>query len=270
MQIHLCAVLGVAGLLASTILSVNAGADERQECSASQFQSTGLTSYAATREQRIANTSENEINPGMNGSIKVHGWNQADVLVRACIIAAAPTADEARSLVAEISIVKSAGEIEATGPSPDDRRNWSVSYDIWLPNADSIKLDAYNGSISVAEVSGQIHFKTLNGSVHLQEVSGEVEGSSTNGSLAITIPDGAWAGKDIRVKTTNGSVNLRLPSDAAAHVDFSTVNGSIHSDFPMTMESEESRKHVFFDIGGGGPTIAAETVNGSVHIGRGA
>ena len=97
-----------------------------------------------------------------------------------------------------------------------------------------------------------------------------MEGSSTNGSLAITIPAGAWTGKDMRVETTNGSVHLQLPSDLTARIDASTANGSIHSDFPMNAVSFDSRKHLTFDIGSGGPTIQASTVNGSIHIGRGA
>jgi hypothetical protein len=116
MEIHLRSVLGVAGLLLATG-SLCAWADEPNKCSPRQFQTSGLVTYAEMREQRVANQSSNTVNPGMNGSIKVHGWQQSDVLIRACIITAAPTEDEAHDLTSQISIIKAPGEIEASGPS---------------------------------------------------------------------------------------------------------------------------------------------------------
>jgi len=237
------------------------------DCSASHFQHNDLVSYAEMREQRLASASTNAIDPGQNGSIRVHGWNNPDVLVKACIQAAARTESEARSVASQVAITRGPGAIEATGPSKSDELYWGLSYEVWVPNGSNIKLDANNGSISVDTVNGQIRFHTLNGSVRLADVGGDVDGSTTNGSVSIELAGSGWNGNGLHVKTTNGSVKLDLPDNFSAQIQASTVNGRIHSDFPVTM-SGDIGKNMSFQLGSGGPTIEARTVNGSVHIGR--
>ncbi len=238
-----------------------------KECSANRFHVNDLVSYAESRQQRLPNGSTNYVNPGENGSIRVHGWNNSDVLVKACIQAAAPTDSEARALAAQVTIARGVGQIEPTGPEKGDQRYWGVSYEIWVPNASSLDLKANNGSIGVQNVQGQIRFHTSNGSVHLSEVAGDVEGSTTNGSLTIDLSGSGWTGNGLRAQTTNGSVRLNVPENFSAHVQASTVNGRVQVDFPITVSGEVG-KSMSFQLGSGGPLIEAKTVNGSVHIGR--
>ena len=236
-------------------------------CSADHFHANDLVSYAEMREERLPAAATNYINPGQNGSIKVHGWNNSDVLVKACIQAAAPNESEARGVASQIAITRGAGSIEPSGPSTGERLYWGLSYEVWVPNGSSLKMDANNGSIWVDNVRGQIRFHTLNGSVHLAEAGGDVDGSSTNGSVNVELSGSTWNGNGLHVETTNGSVRLQLPENFSAQVRASTVNGRVHTDFPATV-SGDSGKNVSFQIGSGGPTIEAKTVNGSVHIGR--
>ncbi len=271
MKLRLTCILAGICALATVVPAAAIAAEHDRECSADHFHVNDLASYAETKEQRLANASVNNINPGVNGSIRVHGWNNADVQVKACIMTAAETDQQARDLVSQISIVQGPGNIEASGPSNDEHQNWSVSYDVWVPMESNLNLKAHNGSLGVDDVHGQIRFDTLNGSVRLNAVSGDVEGTTTNGSVAIDVANGNWSGKGMHVQTTNGSVRLKLPENVSAHVEASTVNGSVHTDFPATITagSRESRRHLSLDLGSGGPTIEATTVNGSVHITRG-
>jgi hypothetical protein len=238
-----------------------------KECSANHFHINDLISYAESRDQRLPNGSTNYINPGENGSIRVHGWNNSDVLVRACIQAAAPSEAEARALAFQVAITRSTGDIEPSVPSSAERRYWGVSYEVWVPTASNLNLKANNGSIHVESVRGQIRFHTLNGSVHLSEIAGDVDGSTTNGSLAIDLTGTGWTGNGLRAETTNGSVRLNLPETFSAQVQASTVNGRVRVDFPVTI-SGEIGKTMSFQLGAGGPLIEAKTVNGSVHIAR--
>ena len=236
-------------------------------CSADHFQVTDLVSYAESRDQRLANGSVNYINPGINGSIKVHGWNNSDVLVRACIQTAAPTDSEARSLASQLTITNGAGKIEASGPPTGDRTHWAVSYEVWLPHTANLDLQAHNGSIAIDNVSAHLRFQTLNGSVYLGGVAGDVEGSTTNGSLTIDLEGSGWNGHGLRAETTNGSVHLNLPENFSADVQTSTVNGRIQGDFPITVSGELGRT-MSFQSGSGGPLVEVKTVNGRVHIAR--
>jgi hypothetical protein len=266
----LCFVMVTGALLtcpAQAKAKTPSSTSETSDCSASHFHVNDLVSYADIKEQRLSPASTESINPGANGSIRVHGWNQNDVLVKACVQAAAPSESEAQALASQVSIAQGPGQIEPNGPSTNDQRYWSVSYEVWLPVASNLSLQANNGSIHIETVRGQIRFHTQNGSVHLADVSGDVDGSTTNGSLHIDLSGTAWSGSGLRAETTNGSVNLNLPENYSARVEASTVNGRVKVDFPVTI-SGEIEKNMSFQLGNGGPTIQAKTVNGSVHIGR--
>ncbi len=238
-----------------------------EDCSTNHRGWGDSANFAQSRQERLPNASINYVDPGQNGSIRVHGWNNADVLVKACIQTSAPTDSEARDLASQIRVTNGAGHIEASGPSERDKRNWSVSYDIWMPVNSGTKLTASNGSIVVDGLHGRIRFHTLNGSVRLLDVSGDVDGDTTNGSVTVSVANtGHYAG-GLRVETTNGSVKLELPESYSAKVEASTVNGSIRTDFPVTV-SGEIGKHLSFTLGSGGPEIDAKTTNGSIHITR--
>ncbi len=268
-RLFTCAVLASGGILVwcGSAMATDWTMTGQQECSANHFRVNDLVSYAETREQRLPNGSTNYVNPGDNGSIRVHGWNNSDVLVKACIQTAAPTDSAARALAAQVTIANGAGQIEPAGPQKGDQLYWGVSYEVWVPNASSLDLKAKNGSIKVESVHGQIRFRTQNGSVHLSEVAGDVEGSTTNGSLTIDLSGSGWTGNGLRAHTTNGSVRLNVPESFSAQVQTSTVNGRVQVDFPVTVSGEVG-KNMSFQLGSGGPLIEAKTVNGSVHIGR--
>lgn len=242
-------------------------AAQEKNCSADHFHVNDLVSYAELREQRLPAASTNSVNPGVNGSIRVHGWSNSDVLVKACIQAAASSDSEARALASQISLARGSGTIEPSGPSRNEQQYWGVSYEIWVPNASNLNLNANNGSISVEGVQGEIRFKTQNGSVHLTEVGGDVDGSTANGSLTIDLAGNGWKGNGLRAETTNGSVRLNLPENFSAQVHASTVNGSLKVDLPVTVTGEIG-KNMSFQLGGGGPLIEATTVNGSVRISK--
>ncbi len=66
----------------------------------------------------------------------------------------------------------------------------------------------------------------------------------------------------------NGSIALSLPADASTDVQATTVNGSITTDFPLTVTGKISPRRLTGTIGGGGRSMDLETVNGSVTLRR--
>jgi len=65
----------------------------------------------------------------------------------------------------------------------------------------------------------------------------------------------------------NGGIVLRFPDSLSTDVRASTVNGDITSDFSMST-SRVSRRRLEGTIGGGGRTLALESVNGSITLKR--
>ena len=70
----------------------------------------------------------------------------------------------------------------------------------------------------------------------------------------------------LKISTVNGSIELRMPSEFNADVRFSSVNGRLNSDFPLTMSGHFGGRRVEGRIGNGGRELVVDTVNGSLRL----
>ena len=61
--------------------------------------------------------------------------------------------------------------------------------------------------------------------------------ATVNGSIDATY-DSLKNVREIKLKSVNGSVNLTLPQSPNADVDASVVNGTITTDFPLTVKGQ--------------------------------
>jgi hypothetical protein len=220
---------------------------------------------AESREQRLPAAGQTTIDPGANGGIRIHGWNNADVLVKACIHASAATEGEAQSLLQQVKIVRGPGDLEPEGPSESHSQHWDVSYEIWMPNKSNFEAHSVNGGISLESLEGHIRFHTQNGGVDLDNVAGDVDGSTQNGGVRIELSGSTWRGAGLRAETENGSLQVRVPDGYSAQFEASTVNGGVHVDFPVRLNG----KTISFNLGSGGPSIRTRTTNGGIHITKG-
>ena len=203
-----------------------------------------------------------------NGGVRVFGWDRDGVQVTARMQAQDRTDAEARELLSRIRIVADERGVRADGPSADrDYGGWSVSYYVNVPRRFDLDLEAHNGGLSVAGVSGKLVLDTHNGSVALVDVGGDVRAHTQNGSLNVQLTGTQWDGNGLDAETRNGSVRLSVPERYAAQLETGTVNGSIRTDIPVTVSGNISRQ-LRIPLGGGGKTVRAVTTNGSVQITR--
>jgi len=227
-----------------------------------------LARHCEIKEQAMpASGGAIQIDPGVNGGVTVKGWSRSDVLLRARIETAAPSDAEARSMASQIRFASGAANLKAEGPQGDDDHNWSVTYEVFVPHATDIDAKAHNGGIRIQDVKGRVSFSATNGGVHLSRLAGDVSGHTTNGGLTVELMGDHWDGKGMDVGTTNGGVKLSVPSNYSAHVETSTVNGGVHTDFPVTLNGKID-KNLSFNLGSGGATIRVVTTNGGVRIQR--
>jgi DUF4097 and DUF4098 domain-containing protein YvlB len=230
-----------------------------------------LYSHCEIKEQTLPAGGAITVDGGANGGISIKGWERNEILVRAKIETRAPTKVEADQLAGAIRIETAALNIRAEGPQSRDDYQWYVSYEIFVPRRSDLSLQAHNGGLSITDVNGKIDFKTVNGGVSLKRVGGTVRGSTTNGGVHVELSGGRWDGEELNVSTTNGGVNLVVPNNYSAHLETSTTNGNVSSDFPLNVPlTERGRlpKDISVDLGSGGPTIRAKTTNGGVRVGK--
>ncbi|MEZ5285630.1 MAG: hypothetical protein R2712_12660 [Vicinamibacterales bacterium] len=135
------------------------------------------------------------VDANRNRGIRVEGWDGSDVLVRAVVSSHARDEAAARQLASGVEIQTGSGRVTASGPSTSGREGWSVSYRISVPRRTDLDLNARNGGISVAGVTGTITFDTTNGGVRLSDLAGRVVGRTRNGGLRV-----AWAARSGRAR----------------------------------------------------------------------
>ncbi len=202
-----------------------------------------------------------------NGGIDVTGEDRSDVALEARVVAWGPSESAAQNVLNQVSIDTGNGDVRDHGPKSAffGRNGYSVDYHLRVPRHLAAEVHTQNGGIHLTQLDGTIRFSTTNGGVDLAALSGDVAGRTTNGGLDIALAGDRWQGAGLRADTTNGGIDLRIPGNYSAHLETSTVNGGISVAFPITIQGE-IKNHLETDLGSGGATIHAQTVNGGVSI----
>ena len=254
--------------------SIAAGQNKDKEKKVREFCSENWSndekvSFREIREMTLKSTGSLGVDAGRNGSIRVKGENRPDVLVRACVTTWGATDEAAKALAGTVRIATDS-TIRTEGGS--EEKDWSVSYQIFVPTATSLNLSAFNGGISIQSVDGTIGFKTTNGGVSIVDASGDVKGRTTNGGISVKLSGNTWKGAGLDVETTNGGVHVMIPENYAAHFEARTVNGGFNTDIPgLDDDRDENGKrkqgvNISKDINGGGALVRVVTVNGGVKL----
>jgi DUF4097 and DUF4098 domain-containing protein YvlB len=218
--------------------------------------------FCEMREQTIASAGRLEIDGRQNGGVSVKAWDRADVLVRSQVTAQGESEGDARAAVAQVIVHAAGAQVSADGPAVG---SWTVSYEVFVPRQIDLTLTAHNGGIHIEGVRGNIQFNTQNGGVHLAQVAGSVKGHTQNGGVHVELTGTRWDGQGLDVETQNGGVHVNMPSNYAAHLETSTVNGGVKSDFTELVR-EKRQRQVSADINGGGAPVRIVTTNGGVTI----
>jgi hypothetical protein len=96
-------------------------------------------------------------------------------------------------------------------------------------------------------------------------VGGDVHARTQNGGLNVSLVGSQWEGTGLDAETQNGGVRMSIPEKYAATLETGTVNGSMQTDFPITVQGRISRR-LTLPLNGGGKTIRAMTTNGGVRL----
>ncbi|PYI51639.1 DUF4097 family beta strand repeat-containing protein [Paenibacillus flagellatus] len=138
-------------------------------------------------------------------------------------------------------------------------------------------LGTTNGAVTVADVSGDAFARTTNASVRMERIRGKAEAETQNGAIGIEeaergvrakTTNGAvtvashTVGGDWKAETTNGRIELKLPSQG--HYTVEGEGGKASSDLPLNV----SERSIQGRVGTGQYEIRLETTNGSLVVNR--
>ena len=198
-----------------------------------------------------------------NGGITVRGWDGPNVRIRAKVQAWGSSEATAAARAHRIVVATQGNAVRATDPEKD--RDWSVSYEIFVPRTTALALNTTNGGIRIENVQAAIRFETTNGGVALANLGGSVKGETTNGGLDIELTGKQWQGQGLDVSTTNGGIRWKLPRAYSARLVTSTTMGGIRTELPVT-KTGMFQKEVEANLGQGGAVVKAVTTNGGISV----
>jgi hypothetical protein len=224
----------------------------------------------------------------VNGSIEVETWDRDEVEIQAVKEARAGDRGAARELLAETEIViddRDGLEVRVNRPRRGfggRRGNISVSFTLRIPRGAARVAETTNGNVSVEGLAGSADVNTTNGSVRLDDIGGDTQVITTNGSITALGLRGRFGGRttngsitaeiladslneDMRLTTTNGSIELMVSSNLAASIVARAGNGRIINN----LEGRElvvSRGSLDLELAGGGLRIDLRTTNGRIEL----
>ena len=139
-----------------------------------------------------------------------------------------------------------------------------VDFEVMVPAGVHFVGSTVNGDVFASNLPADARVTTVNGDVEVT-AAGVARASTVNGSVTASVGKAAWTGT-LHFSTVNGGIRLTLPSNIDADVDASTVNGSIDSDFPITVQGRMRPREFHGTIGKGGRRLELNTVNGSIEL----
>jgi hypothetical protein len=201
---------------------------------------------------------------GVNGTIRAVAANGREALVTA-------TKRSRRSDPAdvEIKVVEHADGVTICAVYPSRR---SGRPNECLPGGEG-RSDSHDNDVEVkfeVQVPAGVRFEgaTVIGDVDVT-AAGTARGTTVNGSITARLGRGDWKG-NLKFTTVNGGITVTLPGGTGTDVEASTVNGTVESDFPITVQGRMNPRTLRGRIGAGGRMLDLTTVNGSIRIREGA
>jgi DUF4097 and DUF4098 domain-containing protein YvlB len=256
-----------AFLVAALALRLPAQAPSpKLDCNRVLMVMAGMASTCEIRESTLDAAGSLLVSNPLSGGVSVYTWDSDQVLVRARILAAARGNFQALTVASQVLVAVSSTEVRVSGPSTNLNQTWSADLEIYVPAATTLRVTATNGGVSVYGVAGSTVVSSVNGAVSVKNAGGNVTVSNVNGGVFVSAA-APWNGQTISAKTVNGGVEIAVPADCSAHVELSTVNGTISTTFPGVSWTVASHGGaVSFDLGSGGSLISGATVNGTVTL----
>jgi len=150
----------------------------------------------------------------------------------------------------------------------DDNDNdvW-VDFAVLIPKGVKLRSASVNGGQTITGATAEVNAATVNGELRVESSAGPVRATGVNGRVYVRMTS-ASVTEPLDISTVNGSVVLEVPENLGAEVSMNTVNGSLESDYPLTVRGRIDPRNLTVHVGNGtgGPRITLTTVNGSVEL----
>ena len=162
--------------------------------------------------------------------------------------------------------------------------NRRTELEIRMPRSAKVNVHSGDGAVSAKGLEGELDFTTGDGSLEIENVDGSLHAHTSDGSVRVSgrfdilelrTSDGrveveARPGSQLReawdIRSSDGSVTLRIPGDLAADLELHTSDGSITANIPIAVEGSLRSHDIQGKMNGGGNRLTVHTSDGSVTL----
>jgi hypothetical protein len=130
----------------------------------------------------------------------------------------------------------------------------------------AVNVHTTNGRITANRLDGKCDLSTVNGAIQAEGRFESLDISSTNGGIEARAESGSVMLSGWHIRTTNGRVELAVPTDLKANLKADTSNGGIRVELPVATQGYEDRGLFRGTLNGGGPDMLISTTNAGIHI----
>jgi len=142
------------------------------------------------------------------GSVKVIGWDKAEVWVTGTLAADA-----------ELELDGSGKRTEIEVESESHPSGGTSDLEIHVPAGSHVEIESFQADIEVSGVTGSVEAETMSGGISQSGAAREVSLQSANGSVEVSGARGR-----IQIEVVNGMVTVE---DSSGTLEASTVNGKL-------------------------------------------
>jgi hypothetical protein len=136
----------------------------------------------------------------------------------------------------------------------NERNNTQVHFMVRMPRNLRFAGESVNGNVAAENMGRFVNAESVNGSIRVSTAAW-AKASSVNGSIKARMGNADWTG------------TLKLSTvDMNAELSFSSVNGRVDSDFPVTIKGGFVGHSAHGTIGSGGRQLVIDTVNGNLEL----
>jgi hypothetical protein len=140
----------------------------------------------------------------------------------------------------------------------------SVTFEVEVPAGSDFVGGTIGGDVEAAGLDGDVVARSLGGDIDIS-TSGAAVGRTLEGDVTASIGRAVWEG-DLEFSALNGNITVRIPEDTNAEVWGSTANGSIATDFPLTITQSSSAQRMHGTLGRGGGILTLTTNKGNISL----
>jgi len=251
---------------------------------ASAFVSTVAFADDWSKKFVVSGTPELRVDAN-DGSVTIHTWDRKEIEARVVTVGWRISSSEVQIIDHQMGdMVK----LEVRTP----RRtfalfgNRSIRVELQVPRELRSDIRTGDGSISVDSLRGETHLNTGDGRIDAHGLDGKLDASTGDGKIRVhgrfdrlnlhtgdgsieaEVASGSKMTSEWSVRTGDGHVTLRLPTNLSADLDVHTGDGHIESDLPVTVTGAHRDHELRGRLNAGGPVFTVRTHDGSIRLER--